>query len=254
MLPHRPEILIIESQSQSVAGLLRLLHGKAVDVMVALTVEDGFRKACDGQPDLILLNLDLPECAGIAAMQGLGAEIATAHIPVLAGSTRRALRYRREALRAGAVDYLVKPFRSKPLMARIFVHFNLPVESPGYRQALPASPSFFEVSSSHESQVVMQAIAALQQTILVWPGTVHLARQLGLGEADLVQAFAQQFGLTVEVFHWWLRLEWARAQLRSRQQSTLHIGQTLGCGTPGDFAQVFHKHYGLSPDDYRHLY
>lgn len=255
MSPHRPEILIIEKQRESVAELLRFLHGKAVDVMVALNVSDGFRKACEGQPDLIVLNTDLPEGAGMAVLQRLGNEIATAHMPVLVVSEKRAARNKREAYGAGAVDYLAKPLREKPLMARIFVHFKLPLVVPAPQPAPPtALPSFFEVSSSHTSQVVMETIALLQEKQLAWPGTVVLARQLGVAEEDLEQAFTQQFGLTVEVFHGRQRLEWARAQLRSTQQTVARIAHAVGCRNASDFGLLFRKHYGLLPEDYRRLH
>ena len=255
MSPRRPEILIIESQRESVAELLRLLHGKAVDVMVALNVSDGLRKAFEGQPDLILINIDLPDSDGVAVVQRLCAEIATAHMPVLVGSSRRALRYKRAAYSAGAVDYLVKPFREKNLMARIFVHFRLPLLASALPRRLPAAmPSFFAVSSRHESRVVMEAIAMLQTRDLAWPGTVQLARQLGIAEADLEQVFAQQFGLSVEAFHGRLRLDWARRQLRTGTQSTARIAQSLDYCNARDFAHLFRKHYGLSPEDYRGLH
>ena len=255
MSPHRPEILIIENQRESVAELLRFLHGKSVDVMVALNLNDGFRKACEGQPDLILLNIDLPDGSGMAMLQRLGTEIATAHMPVLVGSDKRAARCKREAYGAGAVDYLVRPFREQHLMARVFVHFKLPLAVPATQHTLPtALPSFFEVSSSQESQVVMETIALLQEGKLTWPGTVSLARRLKLTEAALEQAFSQQFGLTVEVFHWRLRLEWVRAQLRTTHQTIARIAEGVGCRNADDFGQLFRQHYGLLPEAYRQLH
>jgi transcriptional regulator GlxA family with amidase domain len=161
----------------------------------------------------------------------------------------------REAYRAGAVDYLVKPFREKRLLARISVHFNLPLGGPATpRTLLAAVPSFFEVSASHESRIVMETIAVLQTGGLVWPGTVQLACQLGITEVDLEQAFGQQFGLTVEAFHWLQRLEWARMQLRSTPQTTAGIAQALGCPDVRNFAHQFRQHYGLLPEDYRGLH
>lgn len=252
MSPQRPEILIVESQRQSVAELLRFLHGKGVDVMVALTVADGFRKACEGQPDVVLLNIDLPGGEGISVLHRLRSEMSTAHMPVLVLSSRRTVACKREAYRAGAADYLVKPLREKALMARLFVHFRL--EFPATQHPLSgALSSFFEQSSRYESQVVMEAVALLQQGDMAWPGAKALAHQLGVTEDELEQAFDWQFGLNAEMFHCRQRLEWARTQLQATAQPTADIARAMGCRHPSEFAQLFRRHYGVSPDDYRQL-
>jgi DNA-binding response OmpR family regulator len=67
--------------------------------------------------DVIVLDLMLPELGGLALLRTIRAEGSTAHVLIL--SARDAVEQRVEGLRAGADDYLVKPFAFDELLARI---------------------------------------------------------------------------------------------------------------------------------------
>ena len=63
----RAEILIIDNLMESVALLLRYFQNEPIDAMVALNGVDGLRKAREGQPDVILLDVAMPGMDGYAA-------------------------------------------------------------------------------------------------------------------------------------------------------------------------------------------
>jgi cyclic di-GMP phosphodiesterase len=109
---------------------LLALIGKALsteyEVKLAADGGDALTLAAEApQPDLILLDVDMPGATGFEICQLLKEDPATAHIPVifLTGKTEAADQV--EGLDLGAVDYLTKPINAKLLMARVRIHLAL---------------------------------------------------------------------------------------------------------------------------------
>jgi putative two-component system response regulator len=121
----RPQILAVDDD----ADLLALI-GKALatEYEVKLAGDGGDAltlAAADPQPDLILLDVDMPGASGFEICQLLKEDPATAHIPVvfLTGKTEASDQV--EGLDLGAVDYLTKPINGRLLMARVRIHLAL---------------------------------------------------------------------------------------------------------------------------------
>jgi diguanylate cyclase (GGDEF)-like protein len=112
-------LLIDDSQSQSgqiKASLERLGYG----VTHASSGAEGLRLAREVPPDLVLLDVVMPDIDGFAVCRWLKMNAATRHIPVIMLTVRTALADRVEGLHLGADDYLAKPFQDEELEARIF--------------------------------------------------------------------------------------------------------------------------------------
>ena len=76
------------------------------------------------QPDLILLDIEMPEMDGYQAMQKLKAESKWQDIPVMFITARGGEENRAEGLALGAVDYVVKPFSASQMLKLIADFFN----------------------------------------------------------------------------------------------------------------------------------
>jgi putative two-component system response regulator len=121
----RPVILAVDDAEDLLA-----LIGKALaseyQVKLAADGGDALTLAAEApQPDLILLDVEMPGATGFEICQLLKEDPATAHIPVifLTGHVEPAEQL--EGLDAGAVDYLTKPINAKLLMARVRIHLAL---------------------------------------------------------------------------------------------------------------------------------
>jgi two-component system copper resistance phosphate regulon response regulator CusR len=110
-------ILVVEDEKKTAAFLRRGLTENGFAVEVAAHGEDGLRQALAGAPDLILLDVMLPERDGWSILSAL--RQAGRQTPILFLTARDAVRDRVKGLELGADDYLVKPFAFSELLARI---------------------------------------------------------------------------------------------------------------------------------------
>ncbi|MCW5552728.1 MAG: response regulator transcription factor [Verrucomicrobiae bacterium] len=110
-------ILIIEDETPMRTALADVLEGEGYRPLTAADGDIGLRKALDEKPDLILLDIMMPKLDGFAVcaeLRRLGNPV-----PVLMLTAKGQIEDRVTGLDAGADDYLVKPFSTEELLARV---------------------------------------------------------------------------------------------------------------------------------------
>lgn len=244
---HRPKVLIIDDQMESVALLLQYFHGQDIDVMTALDGVDGIRKAVLGQPDIILLDVLMAPMNGYEVCLELKKDARTTRIPVIFLSASVTLNSKLNGLAIGGIDYICKPFSSEEVLARVFVHFNTS------RQLANMATSTVEArpAPKREIQIIAEVVAYLQNVEQPWHGTEPLARKIGLNEKKLNAIFRRQFGMTVSEYRLHQRLEGARWKLANSLQQIQGIATEAGFNNPSDFSRAFRTRYGMGPRQYR---
>jgi two-component system KDP operon response regulator KdpE len=111
-------ILVIEDEAPLQKFLRAALTSNGYRVIEAITGESGLRHAANDQPDLIMLDLGLPDLDGIDVTRRLREWSA---MPIIVVSARGKEQDKVIALDAGADDYLTKPFGVPELLARVRV-------------------------------------------------------------------------------------------------------------------------------------
>jgi two-component system, OmpR family, KDP operon response regulator KdpE len=114
----RPTILVIEDEPPLQRFLRITLEAQNFKVLEAATGEQGLRHAATSTPDLVILDLGLPDVDGVEVTKRLREWSA---IPVIVVSARGREHDKVVALDAGADDYLTKPFGVAELLARVRV-------------------------------------------------------------------------------------------------------------------------------------
>jgi DNA-binding response OmpR family regulator len=115
--PHLATILIVDDSPDLVALLQRVLGEHGYDVTAAKDGESGLSSALENEPDLLILDVGLPRRNGFEVVQELRRKGVNAPTLILTGRTEVADRI--TGLDAGADDYLVKPFDTDELVARV---------------------------------------------------------------------------------------------------------------------------------------
>lgn len=112
----KPMILIIEDEKPIINYLKTILSTQSYRLVTTEFGRDGLSLAASHSPELILLDLGLPDIDGVEFIRTLRGWTS---IPIIVVSARGQERDQIDALDAGADDYLVKPFRTGELLARL---------------------------------------------------------------------------------------------------------------------------------------
>jgi signal transduction histidine kinase len=120
----RPRILIADDNADMRQYLARLL-GEDYEVECAADGRSAFGMACALPPSLIVSDIMMPVMDGLQLMAAVRADERTKRIPVVLLSARAGEESRIEGLKAGADDYLIKPFSARELVARISARLEI---------------------------------------------------------------------------------------------------------------------------------
>lgn len=123
-----PSILVIDDEPQILRALRTILTEKQFRVTTASRGEEGLTLAAATPPDLIILDLGLPDMNGIEVCARLREWTQT---PIIVLSVRDSERDKVAALDRGADDYLTKPFGIEELLARVRVALRHSVQAQG---------------------------------------------------------------------------------------------------------------------------
>lgn len=125
-----PRILIIEDENQIRRFVCMALKAENFDVIEAGSGERGLIEASTRQPDLVIIDLGLPDLEGKEVIRQLRG---WSEIPIIVLSARDREEEKVAALNIGADDYLTKPFGIPELIARIRAHLrrHQSTENPG---------------------------------------------------------------------------------------------------------------------------
>src|SRR5258707_4795882 len=110
-------ILIVEDELPMRTALQDVLAAEGYRVLSAADGESGLKRALEEKPDLILLDIMMPKLDGYAVCQELRRR--SNPVPVLMLTAKGQVEDRVTGLDAGADDYLVKPFSTEELLARV---------------------------------------------------------------------------------------------------------------------------------------
>ncbi|TBR36617.1 MULTISPECIES: response regulator [Dyella] len=113
-----PSVLVIDDEAQIRKFLDIGLRAEGYDVLLAATGSEGLALAATRSPDLVILDIGLPDKEGHEVLAELRE---WSQVPVLMLSVRDAEAEKVRALDAGANDYVTKPFSIQELMARLRV-------------------------------------------------------------------------------------------------------------------------------------
>ena len=128
--PKRPTILLVEDYQETRTMLRMWLERRGYRLVEAADGQEAVDLAPLAHPDLILMDLRLPELNGIAATRRLREHAELKNVPVVALSALDPAMFREAALRVGCVEYLTKPIdleKLEDLLFRLLGH-----ESPAH--------------------------------------------------------------------------------------------------------------------------
>ncbi|WP_373990255.1 response regulator [Duganella sp. BuS-21] len=249
---NRAKILIVDDSAFEQRMLVDLLSEQPYKVSVAFNGLQGYQLAVANRPDLILLDVRMPNMDGYTACRLLKANPVTQDIPVIFLSGADADDDRILGLSIGGVDYVSKPFSPGELAARIQVHLNLARR----QQQAPTTGADDEQQLEAESDpdaVLVNAVKRLiADNLAALPGLAEIARNVGTYREKLSQVFREQTGTTVFGFIREERIRRGEELLKETDIDVQDIALLIGFNNAGNFATAFRERMGVTPTAYRH--
>jgi twitching motility two-component system response regulator PilH len=113
------KILIVDDSSTARHVLFQMLARRGYRCILAETAAEAFEKAKAEQPDLILMDVVMPDMSGFEITRTITRDEATKHIPVILCTSKSHETDRLWGMRQGATNYVVKPVDEADLLAKI---------------------------------------------------------------------------------------------------------------------------------------
>jgi two-component system KDP operon response regulator KdpE len=141
----QPHILVIDDEPQILRALRTILIAKQFRVTTASRGNEGLTLAAAQPPDVIILDLSLPDISGFEVTERLRE---WTQVPIIVLSVRDSENDKVTALEKGADDYLTKPFGIDELLARIRVALKHSAQAMGSsQQVISAGPILVDLTS-----------------------------------------------------------------------------------------------------------
>ncbi len=150
-------ILIVDDNSANLGVLSDALSQEGFEVRVAKSGKMALERVKYALPDLILLDVMMPEMDGFETCRRLQANPETTHIPVIFMTALSDTANKVEGFQLGAVDYITKPFQQEEVLARVKLHLKLHVLAEKLEEKnLLLEQKVVEVSKAYEDLQQMQ--------------------------------------------------------------------------------------------------
>lgn len=150
-------VLLVDDQPAGLTHLADYLTHAGYEVLVAENGHRALQQVRATPPDLVLLDLVMPELDGFAVLHALRLDPALAAIPTIVMTSQTDLSERLRVFAAGAVDYVTKPFFPEEVLARVQTHLRL--------RALQRELEQTNQHLEDEVRLRLEAEAQLQQSL-----------------------------------------------------------------------------------------
>jgi len=122
-----PLVLIVDDVPKNIQLLGNILNNEGYDIIIAENGKEALERISDVLPDIILLDIMMPEMDGYETCKILKENDRTRDIPVIFLTAKTEMEDIVKGFNAGSVDYVTKPFNSTELMARVKTHIKLKI-------------------------------------------------------------------------------------------------------------------------------
>ena len=113
------KILVVDDSPTQLTNLVKIVQGEGHEVITATNGMEGIEKAREEKPDLILMDVVMPELNGFQATRKITRDPATEQIPVILVTTKDQETDKVWGQRQGAAGYNIKPPKEAELIAKI---------------------------------------------------------------------------------------------------------------------------------------
>lgn len=250
-MQERDLVLLVEDHAE-MRRFVRQELEPAYRVLEAADGEDGWHKALEAIPDVVISDVMMPKMNGYELCRRLKTDERTSHVPVILLTAKADQPDKLAGLETGADDYLSKPFDSKELAARVknLIALRRKLQE-RFRRQVVLKPGEMKVESQDEA-FLKKVMAVVEEHIGDENFEVDtLCRRVGMSRAQLQRKLKALVNQSPMELVRTMRLERAADLLRQNAGSIAEIAYQVGFSSQAHFTRSFHEHFGLPPSEYK---
>jgi len=154
-LDSKYNVLIVDDTPENIQVISGILYQKGVNITIAQSGREALKTASRQRPDLVLLDIIMPEMNGFEVCKRLKKNPATKDIPIIFLTAKTQPEDIVKGFELGAVDYVTRPFNPAELLSRVFTHLEL-----------KKSRDLLSAQSQQRKELLENALEALTQSFL----------------------------------------------------------------------------------------
>ncbi len=243
-------ILVVEDNADLRSFLIENLE-RDYHIIVAENGSQGFDKALELIPDLILSDMMMPVMDGFTLCTKIREDERTSHIPFILLTARTSIENKLEGLELGADEYLTKPFHIKELKVRIR---NLLDQRKNLRKSfsreVTVQPKNISVTSVDE-RFLNHALEIMEAHLTDQQFSVErFAEEIGMSRKNLLRKIKALTDKSVNEFIRNFRLQRAAQLLAGKSGTVSEIAYQVGFNNLSYFSKCFKELFGVLPNEY----
>lgn len=194
-----PFILIVDDNPTNLSVLSQALKSAGYKVRMAVDGEDALAQVERAHPELILLDIEMPNMDGFETCRRLQANPVTENIPVIFMTALADTKNKVKGLSLGAVDYIIKPFEQEEVLARVKIHWRLKRLTDNLEQQVVERTQALQ--KTQVQLVQHEKLSALGELVA---GVAHeINNPIGciIGNVDAVQDYINDLLVVIDLYH-----------------------------------------------------
>lgn len=252
---NRLVILIIDDNLDILEYLKGLLDNK-YDIIYSVNGQEGIEKAIKYVPDLIISDIMMPKKSGIDLCSVLKKEITTTHIPIILLTAKSNTKSIKQGYEIGADDYIIKPFNSHILLARIknlidnrtsLRKYFLDQEKPNLSLSTGQSKQL-----DKEKEFLRKLDTVILKNLKEGKANVkNITNEIGMSRTPLFRKIKAITGENINEYITRVKLKKAASLIKHEGLSVSQAAFEVGYNSTKYFRQIFKKQFGVLPSKYK---
>jgi len=251
----KESLMLIAEDNEEMRSFIVSLFNDDFKIIEAENGKEGYNKTMKYMPDIIISDIMMPDYEGIGFCKDIKEEEKTNHIPFILLTAKTAEEYKIEGYKTGADDYVVKPFSSELLKARVNnLLSNRAVLNEIYRKRYVLNEKL-SVAKENEIDPVDKFLYKVKNMV---NQNMHkedysvgqLAKDLNISRIHLNRKFKNILGISSSEFIKTNRLNKAMDMLKTNPKLTIsEIAYAVGFKEVSNFSRAFKAYHGKSPSN-----
>ncbi|QIA06451.1 hybrid sensor histidine kinase/response regulator transcription factor [Draconibacterium halophilum] len=247
----KKERLLIVEDNPDVLAYLQACYSDYFRIQLAKDGKEGFEKAVNEIPDVIISDIMMPGMDGFELCKKLKEDFRTSHIPIVLLTAKADIPSRIEGLEQGADAYVVKPFNQQELLVRL--QKLLELRKKLYERF--SKGNGFDYSKDpimqREDRFMKKLNSTISENLNNEDFSIpELCEEMAMSKSQLYRKFKALTNQSVARYIRSLRMQKAKHLLSSSSMNITEIGYEVGMKSLSTFSQVFKEEFGKSPREF----